>query len=156
MRKGGQLQIGESMITIILILMIGALVLVFAFNSGRAKDEDKAQERESEATLETARVVVAMYELRCVKTGATETCIDAHKAQAFAALWRDYETLYQPLLGGAEIRLVEVFPRERTLLLYNGTVPGRNDPIKRTITIPLTIHNVTAGTNAFGVLEVTR
>ncbi|MBD3209341.1 hypothetical protein GF367_02895 [Candidatus Woesearchaeota archaeon] len=157
--RRGQLQIGESMIVIILILIIGVFALVFFANMTKAKYQVRLGQYEDLNAVETAHIVNSLYELRCAKTGATEVCVDKHKALAFAQLQQDEPELvndyYFDLFRYSRIELQEIYPEGHNYTLYEVNASSQGQVVKALV-MPVAIYNNSAGTNSFGILSVER
>ena len=89
--KKGQMQITESMIAVILIMIVGAIMLIFFFNKAKAEFKVQLSEYDSLDAMQTAQVVTSMDELTC--EGTSNICFDKYKVEAFKTLWDDDKSI---------------------------------------------------------------
>lgn len=163
--KRAQLQIGESMMVIIILMIVGVIALVFYFNMAKEDYRVKSREYDDLDTLETAQIVSNLYELKCAKPGVSNVCFDIHKAQSVAALRGDgedgFNDYYYYLFRNSKVALTQYYPSHQELIIYwqNASAAdnvGNNPQSVNTVVIPVIIHNSSAETNGFGVLTVER
>jgi hypothetical protein len=149
------MQTSESVFAIILILIIGAVIFVFAYNHAQQKQEERYTYYQDLGAVETAQALIGMQELRCAKTGATATCIDRYKATTLAELTATDEPIndyYYNKLGYADITLTVIHPDEEELIIYSKEPPEKRPA--RTVTMPITVHDPGTGKNAYATLNV--
>ncbi|MBN1275146.1 hypothetical protein JXA12_02545 [Candidatus Woesearchaeota archaeon] len=161
--KKAQIQIGESMLVIIFVLIIGVIALVFVARMQEDKIAVRLDEYESLNAVETAQLVTNLYDLRCAKPGLTETCVDLHKAKAVASILEDpgpARDYYYSLFKDARITLVQAYPPpagtdDGKLVLYD-VGPGEGNRTTTALHIPVSVHNASANTLGFGMLVIER
>ncbi|MBW2983151.1 hypothetical protein KY327_02510 [Candidatus Woesearchaeota archaeon] len=154
--KRGQLQIGESIIVIVLILIILVIALVFSARMGAEKYKVQLQGFRQGDAIETAQTVTNLFELKCDKEGLKTTCVDKHKALAFANLLEDNETArayYSQIFPESRIVIKQVYPPGQNMTIYeeNASDDGQTS---QPFLIPVSIHNASADTMAFGILQI--
>ncbi|MFP4523775.1 MAG: hypothetical protein ACLFO2_00470 [Candidatus Woesearchaeota archaeon] len=156
--KRGQLQIGESIIVIILILIILVIALVFSARMAEEKYKVQVSGFQEGDSVETAQTVTNLFELKCDKEGLKTTCIDKHKAMAFANLLEDNETAkgyYSQLFFDSKVVLNQIYPPGQNLTLYEHNATDQTQ-VSQPFLIPVSIHNASADTMAFGILHIER
>ena len=176
------MQITESMIAIILILIVGAIMLVFFFNKAKVDYDVKLSEFDSLDAMQTAQIVSSLDEFTC--TGSSDICFDTYKIEAFQKMWDStdgdpqlmidnyyelfkesyiYITVYELdeegfLLEGTHPVTGEEHPR--VLELYNNKPldvgqPGGLSPTIP-INLPIYLENSASGASDFAILTVER
>lgn len=158
-KRKAQIQIGESMIVIILIMIIAVFALVFTTKMATSKYEIKITEYEELDAVETAQIVTNLYELRCSKEGVQATCVDKYKAIALAQVAQTPTAYlyYYDLFKNAKVTLKEIYPNQETYVLYevNATNTTKGQ-ISNSIVIPVSLYDAAKDTVSFGVLQVER
>lgn len=149
---------GESAIVIILILIILVMALVFTTKSAEESYRDQAARFDREDAVETAQTITNLFELKCDKEGLKTTCVDKHKALAFASLLdtnQTAQTYYDGILGNSEITLEQVYPVGENITLYAKNASNTSQ-VAHAFQFPVSIHNASADAMAFGVLKLER
>ena len=160
LRRNAQLQMTESIIVVILILVLAAFALIFTAGQAKQKYQIMTDTYQELDAVETAQVVTSLYELRCAKEGMESTCVDLYKAQALqetikadsaAALY------YYDLLRNAKITLEQVYPplNDPEMVIYESNATEGTQGA-RSVMIPVSIYDAAKDTLAFGTLTVQR
>lgn len=157
-----QLQMGESIMVFVMIVIVGAVALTFFTRSAMDDISVNARQRDRFDAIETAQAVSSLPELRCEGVSVTRICIDKGKAEAMAALWAVDErsalrfTYYRDLFGDSRITITSVYPAtdEDPLVIhaaaggtYSSAIPTR---------IPIALYDPVTMTTGFGIIEVLR
>lgn len=155
--RNAQLQIGESIMVIIIITILAVFLFNFYFRLATNDLQQQIGEIDELNVLETAQIASNLYELTCSKAGVTDVCFDAHKTIAFAELRTEQPELvqdyYQELFGNSKISLITVYPEEHEYVLYwNNATNGSQTSIP--VVIPVAIHNGSSDTNTFGIFRI--
>ena len=76
MNKKAQLQIGESIIVLIILIFLAVIIIIFAVKNEEVKFEETLVKYEDLNTLEVIQASANLFELRCSKPGLTDICFD--------------------------------------------------------------------------------
>lgn len=157
MRKG-QLQIGESIFIVVFILLI--IVFGIVFYSG-AHQESVVEEQQRLAELESielAQIATAIPEIQCSLTNVQEpSCFEIQKMNSFTNVSRRSDYARQHLvskLGDAQLVVEEVYPGNKTWVLYNNT--KENNMFKQSLPaiVPVSLHDAVSDRYGFGTLYI--
>ena len=155
----GQIKMFETIAVLIIFFFL--IVFGLAFYGMMSA---KGFQRESERLLQLEAVGLAqkvsfMSELDCSQTAIQkENCFDKYKIEAFAGMLNssiDAQDYYFFSFGYATIKLRQIFPEERSYVIYEK--PKKRWTTQLLTPIPIVIFDETAsrlGTYSFGVLEV--
>lgn len=155
--KSGQLQTGESIMVLFIIMFMGAIALIFVGKMGIGKYEETLEKYEDLDSIETAQLVTSLYEIRCTKQGFEQSCIDKHKAIVFANMTKENETAHQfyySTLKNSKVDVREIYPEQTIITLFEHNASERQSG--EFIRIPVSLYNSSGDTHAFAVLEITR
>lgn len=159
LKNKGQLQIGESIIVIILVMILAVFALIFTASQAKDKYHIKVDSYEEFNAVETAQIVTSLYELRCAKEGLQSTCVDFYKAQALADIVQtdDQARLYYyDLFRNAKITLSTVYPGEqKEFIIYEVNATEGMQEVK-SVVIPVSIHDAGSNKIIFGILSIQR
>lgn len=155
-RRKGQLQIGESIMVIIILAILGIIGLVFYANFAKQEYEIKFNEYEELNALETAQLVTSLYELRCAKPGVTDLCFDLHKVVAFSSLKDNYVDYYYDIFRNSKVTLQIIYPTSRAEEFIIYSQDASNSQNVRRIDIPIPVHDGATDELLFGVLTIER
>ncbi len=150
-KRQGQLQIGESMMVLIILLLLGIVTFIFYFNSAKGDLELHLANVEEYNVLETAQIASNLQELKCPE--AEGICFDVHKAKAMSQL--ELGDYYQDIFLNAKITLKGIYPSKEEYILYWDNASNRTQSSVPAL-LPVTMHNSTSGKNTFGILVVER
>lgn len=157
--KKAQLQMGESIIVIILIIILAMFGLIFSASQAKEKYQIRIDTYESFNAVETAQIVTSLYELRCAKEGLESTCVDIYKVRALQKEMLANEEAYyyyNNLLRDAKITLQEIYPEERESITIYEVNASEGLQEKKFVVIPVSIHDPTTDRLSFGILTVER
>jgi len=154
-----QMQVGESILVIIIVVILGAFMLVFSANAAERDFQDQVGQIQDLTALETVKAASSLYELSCSKSGVTEVCFDLHKALAVAELFETETDLvnlyYYDIFGDSKVTLNTIYPEEHNLTLYwNNASDDEQESVP--VSIPVIVHNSSADSNMFGIFTVHR
>lgn len=162
-----QLQIGESIFAIMLILIVGMLVLIFFFNKSKIDYEDKLYEQKDLDALEVAKIVSSLSELTC--DSKSNICMDYYKVLAFEGLLtaNPSETVlsyYYDLFRDSSITVTSyefsdtgtLTSQEHPLYRHLPEQQGASTLPTRTVSMPIYLRKSVNGEALFAVLTVER
>lgn len=155
--KRAQLQTGETIMVLFILMFMGAIALVFVGKMGMNKYQITLEQYEDLDSIETAQLVTSLYEVRCTKQGFEENCIDIHKALAFANMTTKDDIAhlyYYGLLKNSKVLLREIYPGNENITLFEHNASIRQSG--ELIRIPISLYNSSDDTHAFATLEITR
>jgi len=156
LKNKAQLHMGETIMVLIIVVIIGIVAFVFYVRMTEDKIQGKLIEIEELNAVETAQLASSLYELRCSKPGVTDLCFDIHKALALQDLRTTNPTLfftyYYDLFGDAKITLQRIYPADDDIILYDNNA-GTQQTVKR-LAIPVPLHNSSDDTTTFGILII--
>lgn len=157
--KKAQLQMGESIFVVIIILLLIVFGLVFASNA-----EEDSIRADKEDFLDLDSITLTKYasslaELQCSLLDVTElSCFDIDKLTAFSNVTDKYPEIsaeyYFSQFGNANITVHEIYPSNRNwTIYYNGLEDGEVGKIKTT-TVPISLYDGITKRKSFGILEI--
>lgn len=155
-KNTGQIQMGESILVLILFLflLVFGVVVYAKFQSLSMKKE--VTERQDLLGEAVARKIRLLPELQCTIDGTVQfDCYDVMKLKAFAATAADarYKFYYDAVVfKGAKVEISSVFPVEETFSLY-----GVEDPTAVAATpyrAPVLLYDPLTETKSFGYLTI--
>jgi hypothetical protein len=166
MKRRAQMQIGEMVMVLIVVFMLGISSLVW-YNRSAGKETERVIDEDSRISLaQTARVVSDMPELRYSLASREDAIvIDYFRAQAFAEnIDVDGKDIYRERFAGYKVELRCVQPCSdnpknpnynfATIPLFDYTIDdGRN---QQPFVIPVLIHDPVSRRSSFGTLTVTQ
>ncbi len=152
-KKKAQLQVGETIFVLIILLFLGMLVFNFYFQSATADLQLHQSNVEEFNVLETAQLASNLDELKCPEQEGI--CFDIHKAIAMSEIKLDDTDYYQELFLNAKITLKEIYPYRRDIIIYWDNASNNNQTNLPAL-LPVMIYNGTADRHSFGILQVER
>lgn len=152
-----QLQMGETIFAVIIILLLIVFGLVFF----KETQKDELTQKKA-AFLDLDSVAVAQYmsslsEIQCSILEVKElSCFDIEKMNAFKKLRTNYPLLtseyYFSKLGNAYVYVDEIYPQEKTFVIYNNTLSDDINHNEQFIIIPVSLFDPITKTYSFGTL----
>ncbi len=153
--RKGQVKMFETigvLIVFFFLLIAGSVFYFGAQTSSIEKERVRAQEQKS---LQIVLKALYLPELDCsfLKT-QKENCVDVLKLAEFSRLLRNESVrqAYYEEFGDALVTVSEVYPRGRSVVLYNVTPQVERDV--RVTRSPMLVFDPVQDTYAFGVIEV--
>jgi hypothetical protein len=153
-----QIKMGET----IAILVIFFFLIVFGF-SFYVKMQKVGFGRQTKENLDMRSIQVAQKAtflpelMRSKDNVQSDDCIDLLKLTAFSNMLKnedgEYHKYYSNTFGASTLRVDQVYPAEKSFLIYEQIPDGKFDVL--VTRIPITLYNATADSYAFGVLTVT-
>gem|GEM_PF-1930584 len=163
--RRGQIQFGESLMVVIILVFIMIIGMVFYFRVSSGSVQKELSYREDVGAVTLAKNVLALPEVRCGRLAARGPgCIDALKLKALANILADHgsdtrsvRNYYKDLFGRATIKvhiLDLIDNNEEIVLLYNQR-PETNLTESRQF-IFSTFYDPVQGRQQLAYLNVTR
>jgi hypothetical protein len=163
--KKAQLEMGETIFALIIIILLIMMGLIFAFRGEKATIEEKVDTLGNLDAAALAQVVANLPEL-IYSPGSVkqQSSFDKSKIEAFQKLIEHYPELsreyYFDKLGNVEIKIEQIYPvtEAEPIEIYlndfdvDDIVMSFGTPVK----IPTSIYDPVTNQYAFGVLYVTR
>ncbi len=125
-RRNGQIEFGETLMVVIILVFLLLIGFVFYQNAARASIAKEALHRGDVDAVILAKRVVALPELRCPTYDGGDGCIDKGKAAALAAMLNETSSTkdpaaiayYEELFGYATLISNELDSAPSPLILY--------------------------------------
>jgi hypothetical protein len=159
--RRGQIEFGESLMVVIILVFILIMGIVFYFNvTKRSLGQEQAYREDIEA-VKLAKAALALPEVRCGSFSGSETCIDELKLRALADVIShdtDAKEYYGTLFGYAHISL-HIIPQQgestpTPIVLYEDK-PATNVSATPQF-IFTTLYDPVGGSQRLAYLNVTR
>lgn len=154
--RKSQLKMGENIAILFIFILLVVFGIVFFFRLQTAGINIKQQENMQLAAVQIAQRVSFLPEVRCSSENVVvPNCYDALKIKSAGDVIKEDETYYYDIFGFSTIWVEEVFPVEKTWLLYNYT--GNKTEMPSIFQIPISIYDPmtsSLGSYYFGVLNV--
>jgi hypothetical protein len=159
MNRKAQLQMGESIFAVIIILLLIVFGIVFASN---AEKDEITQDKEEFLDLDAitlSKYASSLAELQCSLLDVTElSCFDVDKMIAFINVTEKYPEIsaeyYFSQFGNANITVREIYPSNRSWeVYYNGLKDGEIGRSKTTM-VPVALYDGITKKKSFGVLII--
>jgi hypothetical protein len=162
MGRHAQIQFGEAIMVIVVLLFLITVGIIFYFNYLRGSLVEETALREDVESITFAKVVLAMSELRCA--GVSAGCVDLVAADALASLNREIlagknnasRDHYDDLFGLAYIQLhITTGTRAGSapLALYGAILTGEYDATRQFLFT--LVRDPITGEDSMGYLNVT-
>ena len=155
--KKGQVQSGESITVVIIVMILLIIGLVYLSNFRDAQSRDLLEDEEELDLLATSLRVVNMEEFRCTSEVSTfsDKCFDRLKVLGFKNTLED-EEYYRQRIGRANLTLV-IYDDLNTTLKKESL--NFYDNLERNVTTqstfyPINVFDPLTGSKHFAVLEV--
>ncbi len=165
-RRKGQVQMGETITVVLIIMFLLALSLMF-YGKVKGSSIKEAGKRASEVEfISLAKLVLSLPELSCSTAQVIdEGCVDLYKAEILSEKISEafnsedkmnsfVFNYYLDLFGNSKIELKEVYPEQRNITLYNATLDEYTS--RQVERIPVVVYDPKDDRNTLGVLVLTR
>jgi len=164
MIKKAQIQLGESIFVVMIIILIIVFGLVFSSQAEKDVVTQRSEKFTNLNSIMLGKYASSLAELRCSSLEVQElSCFDIQKIEAFIELQEKQSDFvaeyYFTKLGDANISLDLIYPVNKTFeIYYNGL--GKDNlgkPIKaeeNRIIIPVSAYDDVTQQYSFGVLQI--
>lgn len=160
MNTRGQVQIGEMVMILVVVFILGMSALVWFLNSSQNETERVVDEDVRIELAQTARMIADLPELKYTLAGREDaTIIDWQRARVFAGNIDGLGLpVYRERFTGYSVQLDCVTPCQGrafgTLMLFDYTSSTAREAIP--FVIPVLLYNPVTKESSFGTLTITR
>jgi hypothetical protein len=160
--KRSQIRLFESIAVLLIFVFFVAIGIRFYSNAQIRSLNEAATEFSELDAVKTTLVLSTMPEIACSFQGITDVgCLDLYKIISWEAIMSDPTKMgflehYIPLLGLSEITIEELYPHNRSWIIYNSSLGNFSIRVvgETRLQIPTTIFDPVTQKNSFGVLRV--
>ena len=153
--RKSQLKMGENIAIMFIFILLVVFGLVFFFKVQTAGTAIKQKENIELSAIQVAQKVSFLPELRCSSENVpVPDCYDALKMESIKKITEEDQAYYYDIFKFSTIYVKEIFPGNRTWLLYNNTGGKESNLVTQ---IPISIYDPKTsalGSYYFGVLNV--
>jgi hypothetical protein len=158
MYKKAQIQNMESLFVVIILLII-IIFGIFFFSQAEKQDSQELSRHFNELDdITKAQIVSSLKELSCSQYEVSQTsCFDLHKVEIFNKSISESlkaKEYYYTSFGKATIQIKQIYPEEKTFLLYNNTFLENISYSSRMTIIPINLFNAIDLSYTFALLEI--
>lgn len=157
MNKKSQIKLFESIAVLVIFIVLVSIGVRF-YASVQTSSLREAQIKFSRLdSVKTSIIISNMPELSCSFEGITDTsCTDLYKILAWESLTNDpndlsFRDYYYTQLGKSLIRIEELYPQQKSIIVYNETEEGASSDY---LMVPTVIHRPSDKKNLFGILHI--
>ncbi len=159
MNSKAQIQLGESIFAVIIILFIIVFALVFYSGSQEREYTEQQKKFVDLESISLAQFVGTLPELGCSEREVRDlSCFDKTKLSAFVTTLKKHplltEEYYSTQLGTATIQIAEIYPDKKSWLLYNNSLNTSIANIRQ-VQKPISLLDSVTGKYSFGILYLT-
>ena len=157
MNKKAQIQSGESITVMIIVVILLVLGLVF-FGAFQSDAAETRRDRELQSRAMSLAITAAdMDEFKCTSDiTRTENCLDYYKLIAFNQTYLDNFEFYFEKLGNVDIKIHFIsekrYPFNESLLVYRYT--GEATRVSIPTQVPVIVYEPVTRRNIFSVMEI--
>ena len=178
-QQKGQIQLGESIFVVIIIILMIVFGLVFYSGASKTSIDDESSGFDDLESISITQYVTSLTELQCsLQEVEFPNCFDASKLDSFERLLLatggdTAKEFYFSQLGNAKLEITQVFPfipsiddplEPKSWLIYHNEPVVSEDLAKgittRTtesrINLPVSIYDPIRDTYDFGIITITR
>ncbi|MCF7865808.1 hypothetical protein K9L67_03645 [Candidatus Woesearchaeota archaeon] len=154
--KKAQMQGGETIAVMIIIVVLIIIGLVFGLGRTTEKIEKDANQIDFLNSIRIAIKVTNLQEIKCSRANSGgNTCIDKYKVLSLSELIKENNeayVIYQGIFENTQIKINEIYPGTETYTIYDY-----NDSINKSRTatyVPILLWDPIKDTKQFGIMEV--
>jgi hypothetical protein len=155
--RRGQIEFGESLMVVIILVFLLIIGIVFYFNVSKNSLKNEVNYREDIESVKLAKNVLALPEIQCSSSDAVEGCIDELKLEALATVIRNdaaAENYYGQLFGYANITVSTLSTGAPSFILYQDRPSGNSSATPQTMFT--TLLDPRDGSTSLAYINVTR
>ena len=170
MEKKAQIQMGETIFVIMIIILLIVMGFVFMFKGEESSILKQATKFHELDSIALGQLITNLPELVCSTSGTKQqSCFDKSKIDAFGTILRNNSDIsmeyYFEKLGNVNITVEQIYPENGYVqeiyvnnfeLDANADISGLIMSYGSTLKIPIILRDPTTNENAFGVLYVTK
>jgi len=153
--KKAQLKMGENISIMFIFILLIVVGMLFFFKVQTASMKIKQHENTELSAIQVAQKASFLPELRCSSENVpVQNCYDTLKMENIKYAITKEDSYYYDIFKYSTIYVEEVFPGNRTWLIYNST---GNKPSKLSTQIPISMYDPmtsSLGSYYFGILHV--
>jgi hypothetical protein len=159
MNKKAQIQMGESIFVVIIILLLIVFGIVFSSNAEKDEIIKKSNEFTELNAITLSKYATSLSELQCSFLYVTDlSCFDIYKIESFINITKEYPSLsaeyYYSQFKNANITLKEIYPSNRTWTIYYNGLGENISSRGKTTMVPVSIYDSITKKKSFGVLKI--
>lgn len=144
---------GETIMVLLVFFVLVLLGFIFYINVMKSNIEVKREEIKQKEAIQVAQRAMFLPELQCAfRNIEANDCVDIMKLSAAADIILENQIFYFDKLGFSKIVVNEIYPEEKSYLLYDNSLPTFQD--KTTTYLPIDIFDPTLEEHAFGIMQV--
>ncbi len=159
MNKKAQIQMGETVAIVIIVVILLILGLVFWNKISTGDVREITRERQELSVIDIAKIVQEMPEFRCSSTSSEKAnCFDRYKILAFKKSFDGGNTqntemfsLYSDYFLESRISFREIYPDEETIIIYDSNITNQTT---KQIDIPINIYDPITKQYSFGLITI--
>lgn len=169
MKTKAQIQMGETIFVILVIIFLIALAFVFVYKGEETSTFKKQTEFYELDSVALGQLITNLPEIVCSTSGTKQqSCFDKSKITAFASVLRNNRDMsmeyYFEKLGNVNITVVEVYPNTGEIWkVYVNNFDVDDSQLENivesygtTLKIPILLRDSALNKNSFGILYVTK
>lgn len=156
--KRAQIQLGETIFTVIILILLFVFGLVF-YSGSRERGTDRQETLLQDLdAIAISKYVGALSELQCSSLQVRRAnCLNMLKLDGFVRFRQERPDLFTPYyftqLGNAMVRVDELYPSTQSWVLYNNTLGETPRRVSSSL-IPVSIHNPVLDRHSFAILTL--
>lgn len=112
--KKSQIQMGETIVVLFIVIVIIALGLIIYFNFRSSDIESEAEEMQFGSSSMMLSILSSIPEIKCSIEAKDEECIDTTKVLVLESFMGRNTQKYRQIFGGREINLKISYPESST------------------------------------------
>lgn len=151
-----QIQIGESIIVLILFLFLLVFGVVVYTKVQQFTGKQEQREQKEDISMQMEQKIRFLQELQCTAQGiARFDCYDLAKLKAFTATYQEYKLYYNTMIfPHAKVSIAAVFPDQAEFVLYEDAALADQATTATPFRTPLLIYNPIDDSYNFGYITV--
>lgn len=149
---------GETIAVLVVFFILLAIAMMFFGGIQRTTIQQEIEENIDKKAIEIAQKVTFMPELQCsFEEVIKENCFDVYKVEALTLLTEQDQPFlfYRKDFGISRITVEQVYPHEKTWLVFNNTPLNFTTSISAFIPLSLLNSSIHPKRYSFGFLNVT-
>ncbi len=151
-KKRSQIGMTETIAILFIFFILVALGFMFYLRISRTSIKTQYEKGTDLMAIEITQKASFLPEIQCSKKNViTDNCIDILKLESATQIINENNITYYDLFFSSEIVVEELYPDEKTWVLYNHTI---EDASALFTPVPILLYNATADENYFGVLQI--
>jgi len=150
-RKKAQLQMGESIMVLIIFFFLLVFGIVFYASYSLNQAQKKSREHKELIAIQIVQKVQFLPEIQCTIEGNEDyNCVDMSKLETFDLLPEGKKRIYETMFPRTVIDVKQVYPDSKSWHIYGTELQGN----MYYYPIPVAIFNPVEDDYTFGVIEI--